>query len=227
MSASEEKIIQNRLLMDPAVKAVKKCLRQFHATVAALNQHRSSAESQLAMESFLVALSGLETSILKHQLLHDMNLRETSHYIEDQQRIEREIVNAREDIESLKLELVEAQRQRNNRLEYDAKAREIQQYESRARKSKKIDVLKAEISKFEAEQRAHKTSMEFRKRQIQAALNTLHTIQEEIADTRDAEAQELSHYLALLESKAPQVVEEEDGLLNDDDRDNAGDPMET
>lgn len=77
------------------------------------------------MESFLLEWQSLDYSYKKQTQIQIMAARELEDLKEEQVQKEIEIINAIQNIENLKKELLEAQELKSRRVEYDVKAKEI------------------------------------------------------------------------------------------------------
>ncbi|KAJ3292853.1 THO complex subunit 7 [Borealophlyctis nickersoniae] len=182
-------------------------------------------EPSLAYLPFLVDLSHLETGLVKHQSIHEMNQRELQHYEIESRKIEEEIEQARNDIESLKGALEIAQIQRQNKLEYDDVARHINRLPSRAASEKNAESLGAEIQALREELRSLDSEYHLRRKQLLTIVTAVHEMQDSIAERRDAaEAAKVAsagNISQLLNSTPPSLPmqpteEEEEGVVVED-----------
>ncbi|KAJ3090395.1 THO complex subunit 7 [Quaeritorhiza haematococci] len=215
----EDSIIRTRILVD--VRPLKKCLRRFHQFTANLAANNIN-DAQAVLDQFFTDLAQFEAGMLKFQLVHDMNVREVKHYEDEQFQIEQEIQEAKADIENLKLELEEAQRQRRNKMEYDSMAKTINKYPTRQQSQINITQLNVDITRLEAEKRSHAAALELRRKQFLTVMEALHTMQDIISDAREQEEHALQEQFATgtpPPMQAPPQEEEEEGVFVEEDKD--------
>ncbi|KAJ3114136.1 hypothetical protein HDU96_002517 [Phlyctochytrium bullatum] len=127
--SSLDTVIKNRLLFD--TRPLKKALRRFNTYKAVLEAKKDEASRRLALETFLLDFEAMEHALLKHQLIHEMNLREQDNYREEQRKIEQETEERKVEIEGLKQLLEEEERLKKNRMEYDEITKKINELPSR------------------------------------------------------------------------------------------------
>ncbi|CAG8437634.1 6232_t:CDS:2 [Acaulospora colombiana] len=151
---------------------------------------------------FLVDFSTYELSLIRFQIIHDMNLREAQHWEKESQRIGAEIEETKSIIERLEKELEEAEEIRKNKVEYDLLASEINEHQTRDESKEEIATLDEEISQLEEKERVINEIMERRKSQLERIVSVLREIHSEI------QADQEQHKYIFGESEAPNTTPE-------------------
>lgn len=113
----------------------------------------------------------------KSSLVRDMNQKEAENYEKLYDQISREIVQAEKEIETTKVELIEARKIRRNRMEYDALAKIINENPDRATQGKKIEDITAEIENLKATETALENKLEGRKKQFHVLVKSILDLQ--------------------------------------------------
>ncbi|KAJ3041734.1 THO complex subunit 7 [Rhizophlyctis rosea] len=207
-----EPILRNRILYD--TRNLRGCYRKF------LVQTLEDASIDLSpyYEQFLINLRSLETTLEKHQLTHQMNLRETTIYKSECSRIEQEILEAKQNIDVLKVALEQAQARRKNKLEYDNVAKQINKHASREESRKRSAQLREEIQALMVERAALEAREELRGKQLYTVVQAAHELQDTISDERRASeaAAAAANEVVLPPTPDVQVEEEEEGAVAED-----------
>ncbi|KAJ3189970.1 THO complex subunit 7 [Gaertneriomyces sp. JEL0708] len=210
---TDETIIRTRLLIDtrPLKKHIKNTIALCHAQLQNNNDVHVEKVTELEVSS-LASLNGVEVSLRKHQLIHDMNQREVENYRKEkeltgmdtitrnpmQTRIreshcfircyaESKISKGRARIEVLKARLVEAQQTRANKLSYDALAAKITALPSRPKSHATISLLRRKIGTLKHQTAEHNSALARRTQHLKALVTTLEGLMNMIEDEKKQE----------------------------------------
>ncbi|KAI8819175.1 uncharacterized protein EV422DRAFT_535386 [Fimicolochytrium jonesii] len=207
-AVTEDSIVKNRLLFDN--RQLKKCIRRY------ILQGASGKENDSTL--FLGDLAQLEVGLQKHQLIHDMTEKEIRRYDEAKEQIALDIEQRTKDLAILKEQLIEAQRIRANKLQYDALAEKILGFPRRGKSIETAAKLKVKIEKTINETETVRQKQELRRKQLLTLVTAIHEIQDAIADDRQAdEARNLEESYAEEPPTPPQEEEEEEGMLMEEE----------
>ncbi|KAI8803710.1 Tho complex subunit 7-domain-containing protein [Cladochytrium replicatum] len=215
----DELIIRARLQVE--VRPLRKCIRRYHTLVYALSQPQPDLDyARQLYASFLVDLEQFELTLGKFKGGENACRREIEYYGLERTRIAREVQEASEDIVRLKAELENAQRRRQNRIEYDALAKEINVVPSRQTSLDNIERLRDEIERLKQQQREHGGAVELRRKHLLAFVTGVQGIRHMLAETRDREELAARQQFGDASEPAPmvQTEEEEEGVLVEDDK---------
>ncbi|KAI9012752.1 Tho complex subunit 7-domain-containing protein [Gaertneriomyces semiglobifer] len=185
---TDETIIRTRLLIDtrPLKKHIKNTIALCHAQLQNNNDVHVEKVAELEVSS-LASLNGVEVSLRKHQLIHDMNLREVENYRKEKQLTESKISKGRARIEVLKARLVEAQQTRANKLSYDALAAKITALPSRPKSHATISLLRRKIGTLKHQTAEHNGALARRTQHLKALVTTLEGLMNMIEDEKKQE----------------------------------------
>ncbi|KND04645.1 uncharacterized protein SPPG_00361 [Spizellomyces punctatus DAOM BR117] len=207
-TVSEDTIVRNRILLDN--RAFKKCFLRY------VSQNASGKDSEV--NQVLTDLSQLEVGLQKHQLIHDMNNREIQLYEEEKTRIEQEIGKGREEIVLLKARLMEVQRIRANKLEYDEVAQKINELPSRNRSIENALKLRTKIERLKADTQSTRIKRDLRRKQLLTIITAIHELQDTITEDHEEEEERAMEEKLNEEAPTPSVQEEEEeGVLMEDE----------
>merc|ERR1711942_50299 len=110
------------------------------------------------------------------------NTAELENYSTVHKKVEAGIVSAREEIEETKEELVEANRIRKNRMEYDALAKVIMNHSDRETSEARLEQVKAEQKQLEEKQVKLMDKLDVRKKQFHVLVSTVHQLQDLLSE---------------------------------------------
>ena len=137
-------------------------------------------------------LMQIEWSDAKSKLVQEMNIKEASNYEGILEKIKTQIESAEADIVEAKKELQEARHIRKNRMEYDAMAKQINQYPSREVTGKNIEDIQTELARLTEEEERLDSKLQMRKNQFHVLVHSIHQLQalldkeEEMSSASDA-----------------------------------------
>ena len=141
------------------------------------DSEKTKEEHRKQHSRLLASLAQCEWIQAKSSLVRDMNAKEAENYEKLYDKISKEIVQAEKDIETTKVELIQARKIRRNRMEYDALAKVINENPDRATQGKKIEEIKAEIENFKATETALEDKLESRKKQFHVLVKSILDLQ--------------------------------------------------
>ncbi|KAI8813176.1 Tho complex subunit 7-domain-containing protein [Cladochytrium replicatum] len=220
MQQQDELIIRSRLQVE--VRPLRKCIRRYHTLVYALSQPQPDLDyARQLYAAFLVDLEQFELTLGKFKGGEISCRREIGYYELERSRIASEVQDASEDIIRLKAELENAQRRRQNRIEYDALAKEINAIPSRQTSLDNIERLRGEIERLKQQQREHGGAVELRRKHLLAFVTGVQGIRHMLAETRDREEMAARQQFGDISEPVPimvQTEEEEEGVLVEDEK---------
>ncbi|KAJ1569481.1 hypothetical protein HK096_002988, partial [Nowakowskiella sp. JEL0078] len=214
-------IIKTRLLIDS--RPLKKCLRRFYTLYS--NLPAANAGAQQILVQFLADLSQFEASILKYQLLYEMNQHEILNYESECLKIENEAAQTKNEIIDLKVQLEEAQRRRKNKMEYDEIAREINKIATRASSRQNIFRLKDEIEKLKNERQSLEKSQDLRRKAMNELVHSLYNVKDMITEEKEINETKRLNTTAFIAASQP-AEDEEEGILFDENTQEKVDAMD-
>ncbi|CAG8449810.1 15491_t:CDS:2 [Acaulospora morrowiae] len=195
--ADEEIIIRDRLTVEE--RTLRRVTRK-HATFISFLEQGNLKEARQNYNEFLVDFSTYELSLIRFQIIHDMNLREAQHWEKESQRIGTEIEETKKIIEKLEKELKEAEEIRKNKVEYDLLASEINEHQTRDESREEIATLDEEIAALEEKERVINEITERRKSQLERIVSVLKDVHSEI------QADQEQHGYIFGDSEAPVIT---------------------
>jgi len=133
----------------------------------------------------LTQLASIEWNMTKSRAVNTMNICEQDNYNKLHDQVEQGIVQARQEIEETKAELVEAKRIRKNRMEYDALAKIIQNHPTREESQNRLEQVSQELSQLSERETELEEKLELRKKQFHLLVSTLHQMQDLLAEDED------------------------------------------
>ncbi|KAB2635703.1 THO complex subunit 7A-like [Pyrus ussuriensis x Pyrus communis] len=122
-------------------------------------------------KAFLQELNTFEIPLLKSKAVVDANLREKHNFDELREEINRQIVLAKADIETLKEQLEESKVERRHKEECEVIRKLIATHPPRSETLKIISELEKEIAALDAENTASSRTLELRKKQFALLLH--------------------------------------------------------
>ncbi|CAN6312440.1 unnamed protein product [Urochloa humidicola] len=192
----DDTIIKHRLLTrttttrgEPPLKKLQKKFMSFATEVEKDADNISDCER--LCKAFLQEISTFELPLMKSKAVVDANIREKDSFNELQVEIERQILQARTDIEDLKKQLVQSKIERQHKEECEAIRRLISLQPPRSETEKLIADLEKEIADLEAENVACVRTLELRKKQFALLLHVVEELQISIEDEQKTIADEL------------------------------------
>merc|ERR1712109_387892 len=114
----------------------------------------------------------------KTKLVQAMNEREANTYEQLFEKIRSEIEHAEKEINETKIELDKAKKIRRNKMEYDAMAKQINLYPSRASTGKKKQEILAQLNRLKEEEEMLEDKLQSRKKQFHVLVQSIHRLQD-------------------------------------------------
>lgn len=171
-------IIKHRLLTrttttrgEPPLKKLQKKFTVFALEVEKDGDNYGDCE-RLA-KAFVQELNAFEIPLLKSKAVIDANVREKENFNELKELINRQILQAQDDIEDLKKQLEASKIERQHKEECEAIRRLIAAQPPRSDTQKVISELEREIEMLEAENTAGSRTLELRKKQFALLLHVV------------------------------------------------------
>ena len=175
---ADELIIKHRLLTrttttrgEPPLKKLQKKFTAFALEVEKEGDNYGDCE-RLA-KAFLQELNTFEIPLLKSKAVIDANVREKENFNELKDDINKQILQAQDDIEDLKKQLGASKIERQHKEECEAIRRLIALQPPRSETQKVISELEREIELLEAENTAGSRTLELRKKQFALLLHVV------------------------------------------------------
>ncbi|KAI9496014.1 Tho complex subunit 7-domain-containing protein [Zychaea mexicana] len=144
----------------------------------------TNESTQNIYESLLLQLTSYQTNVERYPILVHANDTDINNYEHMGEETAREVVATAEQISSLKDELKEAQKVRNNKLEYDKVAREIMKLQTRDEYQQSIMELKADIDMLKREKANKEQAFESRKVNFAELIKTVKDLQRTVEEER-------------------------------------------
>jgi THO complex subunit 7 len=183
----DDVIIKHRLLTrttttrgEPPLKKLQKKFTSFMLEAEKDGDNYNDCAKQA--KAFLQELSSFEIPLTKTKAVIDANLREKDNFNELSDEINKQIVQARTDIEDLKKQLEEAKIERVHKEECEAIRKLIATQPPRSETQKTITDLEKEIASLEAENTAGSRLLELRRKQFALLLHVVDELQTTIEE---------------------------------------------
>lgn len=174
----DDAIIKHRLLTrttttrgEPPLKKLQKKFTSFALEVE--KDSDNYADCERLAKAFLQELTTFELPLLKSKAVIDANVREKENFNELKGEINRQIMQAEDDIEELKRKLEESKVERMHKEECETIRKLIAMQPPRAETQKQLTELEKEISLLEAENVAGSRTLELRKKQFALLLHVV------------------------------------------------------
>ncbi|KAK9201136.1 hypothetical protein WN944_016337 [Citrus x changshan-huyou] len=198
----DDVIIKHRLLTrttttrgEPPLKKLQKKFTSFVLEIEKDEDNNNDCE-KLA-KAFLQELSTFEIPLLKSKAVIDANLREKENFNELKEEINRQILQAKADIEDLKKQLEESKIERQHKEECEAIRKLIAVQPPRSETQRIITDLEKEIAALEAENTAGSRLLELRKKQFALLLHVV----DELQNTMEEEQKNLIEEMRMAEEQ--------------------------
>lgn len=192
----DDTTIKHRLLTrttttrgEPPLKKLQKKFTSFAVEVEKDADNYSDCE-RLA-KAFLQELTTFEIPLLKSKAVIDAHLREKDNFDELKDEINRQILQAQEDIEDLKKQLEESKVERHHKEECESIRKLIATQPPRSETQKVITELEKEIALLEAENTAGSRTLELRKKQFSLLLHVVDELQNTIEEEQRSLIEEM------------------------------------
>nr|XP_027082170.1 THO complex subunit 7A-like [Coffea arabica]XP_027082176.1 THO complex subunit 7A-like [Coffea arabica] len=189
-------IIKHRLLTrttttrgEPPLKKLQKKFAAFALEVEKEGDNYGDCE-RLA-KAFLQELNTFEIPLLKSKAVIDANVREKENFNELKDDINKQILQAQDDIEDLKKQLEASKIERQHKEECEAIRRLIALQPPRSETQKVISELEREIELLEAENTAGSRTLELRKKQFALLLHVVDELQNTIEEEQRSLVEEM------------------------------------
>lgn len=174
----DDTIIKHRLLTrttttrgEPPLKKLQKKFTSFALEIEKDADNYNDCE-RLA-KAFLQELTTFELPLLKSKAVIDANLREKENFNELKGEINRQIIQAEDDIEDLKKKLEESKVERQHKEECETIRKLIAMQPPRSETQKVLAELEKEIALLEAENISGSRTLELRKKQFALLLHVV------------------------------------------------------
>ncbi|XP_010504178.1 PREDICTED: THO complex subunit 7B [Camelina sativa] len=192
----DDKIIRNRLLTrttttrgEPPLKKLQKKFTSFVLEVD--KDEENYDECGRLAKAFLQELSTFEIPLLKSQAVVEANRREKESFNEVKDETERQITQAKTEIEDLKKQLEESKIDRLHKEECETIRKLISAQPPRSETEKVIYELNKEIAELEAESTASWRLLELRKKQFALLLHVVDELQNTMEDEQKSLVDEI------------------------------------
>ncbi|XP_068319793.1 THO complex subunit 7A-like [Pyrus communis] len=171
-------IIKHRLLTRTTTTRgeppLKKLQKKFTSLFVKLDKNEDNfADCDKLAKAFLQELNTFEIPLLKSKAVVDANRREKHNFDELREEINRQIVLAKADIETLKEQLDESKVERRHEEECEVIRKLIATHPPRSETLKIISELEKEIAALDAENTASSRTLELRKKQFALLLHVV------------------------------------------------------
>lgn len=222
-ASAEENVVKNRLLFDGDGNGDDRRLNMLlklttkwgHAT----NPNGDPEEDIKTHAKLRAQLLQCQWTDEKTKQVQKMNEREADTYEQLFERIRSEIEQAEKEIFETKIELEQARKIRRNRMEYDAMAKQINVYPTRAITGKKKQETHAELNRLKEEEEMLEDKLQSRKKQFHVLVNSIHRLQDLLEQEEEVTDAMVSSLNSANMAKEEGLIEsvDEDGEDNDGD----------
>lgn len=189
-------IIKHRLLTrttttrgEPPLKKLQKKFTSFVLEVE--KEADNYGDCERLSKAFLQELNTFEIPLLKSRAVIDANIREKENFNELKDEINRQILQARDDIEDLKKQFEESKIERQHKEECEAIRKLIAMHPPRSKTQKIITELEKEIAMLEAENTAGSRTLDLRKKQFGLLLHVVDELQNTIEEEQRSLMEEM------------------------------------
>mmetsp|Transcript_28726 Transcript_28726/g.60391 ORF Transcript_28726/g.60391 Transcript_28726/m.60391 type:complete len:187 (-) Transcript_28726:630-1190(-) len=182
--AAEESVVRQRLLAKEA--PLRSLSKKFLAFATAIESGTLEKCEEIQQE-LLKELAAYEFGMQKARCLIDTNRQQVDEYGEMHRGIEKEMQTMQQDIEQLAVQLKEERRLREQKEQYAALSRRIQQYPSRSQTERNLALLEEQIALLNEEDAAIAAKLEQRSKCFAGFMHALQDLQVQLAeDASDA-----------------------------------------
>lgn len=209
----DEVIIKHRLLTrttttrgEPPLKKLHKKFLSFALEVEKDTDNYTDCDR--LYKAFLQEMATFELPLLKSKAVVDANLREKAGFDEMQEGINRQIFQAKVDIEDLKKQLEASKIERKHKEECEAIRKLIALQPPRSETQKSITELEREITALESENTLCAKTLDLRKKQFALLLHVVDELQNTIEDEEKGLADELR---TIMEEEGKNTMEDGSG----------------
>lgn len=189
---NDDEIMKRKLLIDGDGvgddRKISNLIKQF--ILWCYNDNESILESELSAERLLNVIDQSELAMAKSVQTIKMITHELDNYETIYRSIEKAIANAKDKLNTCKLELADAQRVRRNKLDYDSVASIIEKHPSTQDTQTKLNLLEGEIESLLKINAQIEGKLEKRRRQFQLLLSASHQLQGVLDDENDSSPEE-------------------------------------
>lgn len=189
-------IIKHRLLTrttttrgEPPLKKLQKKFTAFALEVE--KEVDNYGDCERLAKAFLQELNTFEIPLLKSKAVIDANVREKENFNELKDDINKQILQAQDDIEDLKKQLEASKIERQHKEECEAIRKLIALQPPRSETQKVISELEREIELLEAENTAGSRTLELRKKQFALLLHVVDELQNTIEEEQRSLVEEM------------------------------------
>ncbi|XP_073134950.1 THO complex subunit 7A-like [Henckelia pumila] len=189
-------IIKHRLLTrttttrgEPPLKKLQKKFTSFVLEVE--KEADNYGDCERLSKAFLQELNTFEIPLLKSRAVIDANIREKENFNELKDEINRQILQARDDIEDLKRQFEQSKIERQHKEECEAIRKLIAMHPPRSTTQKIITELEKEIAMLEAENIAGSRTLDLRKKQFGLLLHVVDELQNTIEEEQRSLMEEM------------------------------------
>ncbi|KAJ7948013.1 THO complex subunit 7A-like [Quillaja saponaria] len=210
--AEDDIIIKHRLLTrttttrgEPPLKKLQKKFTSFVLEVEKDGDNYTDCEK--LGKAFLQELTTFEIPLLKSKAIVDANLREKENFNELKDEINRQILQAQDDIEYLKKQLEESKIERRHKEECESIRKLNALQPPRSETQKIITDLEKEIAALDAENTAGSRMLELRKKQFALLLHVV----DELQNTIEEEQKNLMEEMRIATEEQKNGIEDASG----------------
>ena len=181
-ASDEQEVLKARLLAKEAsLRDLTKRYLQFVNGV----EGKSAEECGVLYQGLLKEIARYEFAVSKARSLIETNTRQVADYDQMRQVIEGDMGSTQTDIESLAGQLQEERKVRQQKEQYAALARQINQYPPREETQAEIHALSTELVSLKAEGEAAATKLELRSKRFAGFTHALHDLQLQLSEDAD------------------------------------------
>ncbi|XP_075505772.1 THO complex subunit 7A-like [Primulina tabacum] len=189
-------IIKHRLLTrttttrgEPPLKKLQKKFTSFVLEVE--KEADNYGDCERLAKAFLQELNTFEIPLLKSKAVINANIREKENFNELKDEINKQILQARDDIEDLKRQFEESKIERQHKEECEAIRKLIVMHPPRSQTQKIITELEKEIAMLEAENTAGSRTLNLRRKQFALLLHVVDELQNTIEEEQRSLMEEM------------------------------------
>ncbi|XP_065186471.1 THO complex subunit 7 homolog [Sycon ciliatum] len=175
---AEDEIIKKRLLIDGEGDGDDRRLNRLLRTFLRFCSPSCPEEERASLyQKLFVLLAQCEFAMSKLDMVQSMNCKELDNYSSLVDKIETNVEEAHQKIADSREELVIATQIRQNRQEYNALAKVIQQHPDRQETVNQLDKLSTELTELNTRKEQHETKLALRRKQFHLLMHSIYELQ--------------------------------------------------
>ncbi|KAJ3338293.1 THO complex subunit 7 [Gonapodya sp. JEL0774] len=177
----DDNLIKNRrAINDKPLKSLARAMARFYQRLG----EPDFRADELSVAQFLEEIDQIDSIAQKGRIIHKMSVHEIKGYERAASEVSTDIESARQEVTNLVAALEKARRERRNRLEYDAVAKQIIKLTSRAEMTELNSTTESQIAQLDRDLAALHDTWELRRKQFHTFLLFGHEVAESASEAK-------------------------------------------